>query len=276
MPELPEVECLTRALREVGEGHRLVCARFYREDLRWPIPIPEFHERMVGQVIQQVSRRSKYLLLTTELGHAIVHLGMSGNILLSAEGEPERKHTHFTWGVETESGIKYLHFVDPRRFGCLLCCAPDELWSHKLIKDLGPEPLLSQDLAEHLWKKSRNKTVAVKNFLMDAHVVVGVGNIYANEALFRAKVHPLREAGTLKRKEWDVVAVAIQEVLEAAIKAGGTSFRDYRHVDGGSGYFEVALRVYGRDREPCEICGGMIAQERLGGRATYYCDACQL
>jgi formamidopyrimidine-DNA glycosylase len=201
---------------------------------------------------------------------------MSGNLLLSSQREPDLKHTHATWIIDTDEPQKYLHFVDPRRFGCVLCCSQEELSSHKLLKDLGPEPLTTDNLAEHLWGKSRNKVVAVKNFLMDARIVVGVGNIYANEALFRAHVRPTRKAKSIKRSEWDFIASSIKEVLHAAIAAGGTSFRDYKHVDGGAGYFEVALQVYGRESEPCSRCGTPISLKKLGGRATYYCSACQL
>ena len=275
MPELPEVECLTRAVRSVILGKRLQWARFYRADLRWPIPVEEFQERIVGHTVVNVDRRSKYMVITTDSGHAIIHLGMSGNILLSDKGEPEWKHTHATWAVETSEGMRYLHFVDPRRFGSVLCCAVDQLSEHKLMRDLGPEPLLSNDLAEHLWAKSRNRTAPIKTFLMDAHNVVGVGNIYANEALFRARIKPTRKAGSVKRGEWDLLASAVCEVLSAAIQAGGTSFRDYRHVDGGSGYFEVALQVYGREGEPCSLCGGAIALKKIAGRATYFCKTCQ-
>ncbi len=277
MPELPEVECLTRAVQHVLEGRRLIGTTFHRSDLRWPIPIEDFNERFVGQTILKVSRRSKYLLLTSKKGYGIFHLGMSGNILLSQDEQSSWKHTHASLTIEGdhEHDRRYLHFVDPRRFGCILSCSTEAFPEHHLFKKLGPEPLEALNLAAHLAARAEDKTVAVKNFLMDAHNVVGVGNIYANEALFRAGVRPSRKACRVKEHEWEQLARAIQEVLKAAIQAGGTSFRDYRHVDGEPGYFEVALAVYGRKDQACQRCGGGIRLSKIGGRATYFCPSCQ-
>ncbi len=275
MPELPEVECLTRAVRGILEGRTLSSATFHRADLRWPIPIADFNNRLVGFSIRKVSRRSKYLLLETERGYGIFHLGMSGNILLSPEESSRWKHTHASLRLEGEDGPQFLHFVDPRRFGCILSCSLEEFPNHPLFKDLGPEPLEFPRLAEHLAVRAEGKTVAVKSFLMDAHHIVGVGNIYANEALFRAGVRPDRKARLVKRESWDALATAIQEVLQEAIEAGGTSFRDYKHVDGDAGYFELALRVYGRSDEACVRCETKIKLSKIGGRATYFCRKCQ-
>lgn len=275
MPELPEVECLTRAVQGVLEGRAIQEAVFHRGDLRWPIPIEHFQRLLVKTPILSVRRRSKYMLIETKRGYGIFHLGMSGNMLLSDSAESQWKHTHASFRIEDEGRVRFLHFVDPRRFGCILCCSKDEFATHPLLVDLGPEPLDSDNLAEHLWQKSRGKTVAVKNFLMDAHVVVGVGNIYANESLFRAGIRPTRQAAKVKRDEWDHLAVAIREVLKEAIRAGGTSFRDYRHADGEPGYFELALRVYGREKEDCVTCEAAIKHKRISGRATYYCPQCQ-
>lgn len=275
MPELPEVECLTRAMRGVLEGRTLTAATFHRSDLRWPIPIVAFKERLIGVPILSVKRRSKYLLLESERGYGIFHLGMSGNILISEEEDSAWKHTHASLRLEGEHGTRFLHFVDPRRFGCILSCSVEEFPLHPLFKDLGPEPLEDPDLAAHLAKRAQGKTVAVKTFLMDAHHVVGVGNIYANEALFRAGVRPDRKVSQVKAASWEAIASAVQAVLHEAIEAGGTSFRDYKHVDGEPGYFEMALRVYGRKDEACVRCTGKIKLTKLGGRATYFCPRCQ-
>jgi formamidopyrimidine-DNA glycosylase len=275
MPELPEVECLTRAVRHVLEGRSFEQALFFRSDLRWPIPIQDFQERLVGVPIRSVHRRSKYLILSTERGHGIFHLGMSGNILLSTQADSPWKHTHASFTIGGADEARYLHFVDPRRFGCILTCSGEELAGHPLIRNLGPEPLETGDLALHLAKRSQRRTVAIKNFLMDAHNVVGVGNIYANESLFRAAVRPTRKASSLKMAEWEALAQAVREVLSEAIQAGGTSFRDYKHVDGEPGYFELALQVYGRDDEACLRCASPVQLAKIGGRASYFCRKCQ-
>ena len=281
MPELPEVECLTRAVQEVLEGRTISEAVFHRPDLRWPIPTKEFVDLLVGSPVLKVRRRSKYMLVETAKGCGIFHLGMTGNILMSQEEEPSWKHTHASFRILDQKKKQgrdslYLHFVDPRRFGCILACSTKELADHPLLLKLGPEPLDKVDLAGHLWERSRGKTVAVKNFLMDAHNVVGVGNIYANESLFRARVRPTRQASKVKRLEWDRIAAEIQAVLKEAIIAGGTSFRDYRHADGKPGYFELALQVYGREGDDCGQCSSVIKHKKIGGRATYYCPQCQI
>ncbi|HYX33542.1 MAG TPA: bifunctional DNA-formamidopyrimidine glycosylase/DNA-(apurinic or apyrimidinic site) lyase [Oligoflexus sp.] len=276
MPELPEVECLTRAVRSVILGKKLDDMVFHRPDLRWPIPMQDLRELIAGKTILSVERRSKYLLIETESGYAIIHLGMTGNMLFSAESIGSWNHTHASFRVIDDSGtLGYLHYVDPRRFGCILCSSRDALLQHPLLKDLGPEPLATEALDEILFERSRGKTVAVKNFLMDAHNVVGVGNIYANESLFLAGVKPSRKASSVKRDEWKKISDAIQSVLHAAIQAGGTSFRDYKHVDGEPGYFELSLSVYGRGGDPCLRCKTEISSSKIGGRATYFCRRCQ-
>jgi formamidopyrimidine-DNA glycosylase len=276
MPELPEVECLTRAVRSVILGKKLDEMVFHRADLRWPIPTQDLQELIAGKTILSVERRSKYLLIETESGYAIIHLGMTGNMLFSPEATGRWNHTHASFRVQGDSGpIGYLHYVDPRRFGCILCSSRDALLQHPLLKNLGPEPLDTDNLDEILFERSRGKTVAVKNFLMDAHNVVGVGNIYANESLFLAGVKPSRKASAVKRDEWKKISDAIKKVLAAAIQAGGTSFRDYKHVDGEPGYFELSLSVYGREGDPCLRCKTGISSSRIGGRATYYCRQCQ-
>ena len=281
MPELPEVETLTRAVRAVLEGKIISEASFHRDNLRWPIPTEDFVRYLVGQPVLSVRRRSKYMLVETGLGLGIFHLGMTGNLRFSSERESTWKHTHASFQVHSDiSGSiepLYIHFVDPRRFGCILACSLAEVEDHTLLRNLGPEPLdfRAEELAEHLWTKSRGKTVVVKKLLMDANIVVGVGNIYANETLFRAGVRPTRQSQKLKRSECTHIAAEIQKVLREAIEAGGTSFRDYKHADGEAGWFELALQVYGREGEGCKSCDSLIKHEKIGGRATYYCTHCQ-
>ncbi|SMF83903.1 bifunctional DNA-formamidopyrimidine glycosylase/DNA-(apurinic or apyrimidinic site) lyase [Pseudobacteriovorax antillogorgiicola] len=277
MPELPEVECLSRAIKSVLEGKRIQDVKFYRKDLRGEIPIQKFRSLLVGQAVTKVHRRSKYMLWDTAQGIGIIHLGMTGNVIYRQTPTPELAHTHavFTVGDKAGDPSGYLHYVDPRRFGWISCCTHDEFPDHDFFKKLGPEPLSQIDLVDYLWVKSRKKTVAIKNFLMNAHVVVGVGNIYANEALFRAGVRPSRPAGKVSRKEMDRIVPSIRETLREAIKAGGTSFRDFKNADGEPGYFAIKLQVYGRGGQECRSCGNLIKTSRLGNRATYFCTHCQ-
>ncbi len=276
MPELPEVESLTQAVKPVLEGSRLAKATFLRPDLRAPIPIEDFCELLVGQVIESVSRRSKYLLIKSRKGYGIFHLGMTGRILVQSSATPSVPHTHAVFTVAGASGeITYLHFVDPRRFGRIDCASVDDLAKHPLFVDLGPEPLDCRDLGEHLYKLSRGRKTPVKVFIMDAHTVVGVGNIYASESLFRAQIHPRRKAGSVSRANYEKLAATIKDTLSDAIAAGGTTFRDFQTPDGNPGYFAVSLNVYDRADEPCKKCGSAIRLIRQSGRATYFCAFCQ-
>ena len=277
MPELPEVECLSQAVKQVLEGRIVADAKFYRQDLRGPIPIDEFNRLIVGHSINRVHRRSKYMLWDTSDGIAVIHLGMTGNVFYRKFAEPSLNHTHAVFSLQDEKGkdAGYLHYVDPRRFGWISCCTHEEYPSHAFFKNLGPEPLEDQGLIDHLWQKSRKRSVAIKSFLMNANIVVGVGNIYANEALFRAGVRPTRPAGRVTRKEMALICSSIVETLQEAIKAGGTSFRDFKNADGEPGYFALNLNVYGRGGEECRVCGSEIIESRISNRATYHCRHCQ-
>jgi len=275
MPELPEVECIARGLGAIGTGMIVTRAEFLRRDLREPIPIAEFQRIVVGQALSRVWRRSKFILWETQLGYGIFHLGMTGNILKSASPLPEHKHTHAIFTLQGPGRTSHLHFVDPRRFGWITCAKLGELEEHRLFCRLGPEPLESPNLGQHLFTVSRGCSIAIKALIMDAHRVVGVGNIYASEALFRARIHPSTPAGQLKRVDYDTLAQAIQDTLNQAIAEGGTTFRDFRHTDGKPGYFERLLLVYGRNDEPCRKCRTSIQQMRHGGRSSYFCPSCQ-
>lgn len=276
MPELPEVECLTRAVRAALRGGKVVEARFLRSDLRGEIPIKQFREIVCALPVEDVRRRSKYLLLKTAAGFGVFHFGMTGNLIIHSAAEPQAPHTHAVFRAVSRRGKEFwLHFTDPRRFGRIGCVAGHDLKDHRWFAQLGPEPLKVRDLGAHLLTASRPRRQPVKSFLMDAGVVVGVGNIYASEALFRAGIRPTRAAQTLTAAECRRLALAITRVLKQAIAAGGTSFRDYRHVDGSPGYFKVRLNVYERAGEPCRRCGNPICQARQAGRSTFFCQFCQ-
>lgn len=235
-----------------------------------------FREVLVGEKVEDVFRRSKYLLVKSRLGYGVFHLGMTGAIIEHEVAEPQEAHTHAVFKFVSALGKeKYLHFVDPRRFGRIACVAGDTYEGHALFAELGPEPLTTKDLGKHLFDTSRGRTAPVKAFVMDARVVVGVGNIYASESLFRAGIHPKRKAGQISRERYDLLAMQIQETLRDAIKAGGTTFSTYRNSDGNPGLFVVKLRVYDRKNEPCEKCGKKVRQITQAGRSTFFCAFCQ-
>lgn len=270
MPELPEVETVRRGLAPHLTGQVVTGVVVRQAHLRWPVP-EALALQLPGQTIQQVERRAKYLLLRTAAGTALVHLGMTGRLCLVAADTPLRKHDHVDVLL---AGGACLRFNDSRRFGALLWTTePPE--RHPLLRTLGPEPFDAAFSAAYLLRRAQGRTPAVKTFVMDAHVVVGVGNIYANEALFAARIDPLRPAGQVTAAEWDRLVEAIQTVLAAAIHQGGTTLRDFVGGRGEPGYFQQYLRVYDRYRAPCPVCGEPIQRCRIGQRATYYCPRCQ-
>ncbi|MDF4004882.1 bifunctional DNA-formamidopyrimidine glycosylase/DNA-(apurinic or apyrimidinic site) lyase [Luteibacter sp. PPL552] len=269
MPELPEVETTRRGIAPHLEGHRVVGVVLRRPDLRWPIP-PEINALLPGQVIDQVERRAKYLLLRTAAGTALLHLGMSGMLRVVSPDVPVGKHDHVD--IVLDDG-KVLRFTDPRRFGALLWQMPGE--THELLDGIGPEPLTDAFDGDLLWRLSRGRTAAVKTFLMDNAVVVGVGNIYASEALFAAGIDPRRPAGKVARERYATLAAEVKRILAYAITRGGTTLRDFLSPDGAPGYFFQELFAYGRAAEPCKVCGTPIKVVTLGQRASFYCPRCQ-
>ena len=271
MPELPEVETARRGITPYLKGKRVAAVTVRDRRLRWPIPAALLKE-LPGQLIQSVERRGKYLLLRTAAGTALLHLGMSGSLRVLPKDTPPQKHDHVDLVMDTGQALR---LRDPRRFGTLLWTrdAPEQ---HKLLKDLGPEPLSDELSGEHLFDVSRGRKVAVKQFLMDSKNVVGVGNIYASESLFLAAIRPQRAAGRVSRKEYDALARAIKKVLTASIKAGGTTLRDFAREDGEPGYFKQRLRVYDREGEKCYRCGGTVVAKATGQRMTYWCRDCQV
>jgi formamidopyrimidine-DNA glycosylase len=274
VPELPEVETTRRGIAPYLIGRRVTGVILRRPDLRWPIPL-EISSVLPGQRIDAVERRAKYLLLHTEAGSALLHLGMSGVLRVLPPDAPVGKHDHVDIALERTAAQapRILRFTDPRRFGCLLWQPPGE--THELLAKLGPEPLTDAFDGDLLWHLSRGRTAAVKLFLMDNAIVVGVGNIYASEALFYAGIDPRRAAGNVSRQRYGRLAMEVKRLLAWAIERGGTTLRDFISPDGAPGYFFRELMVYGRAGEPCRVCNTPIRQVTLGQRSTFWCPHCQ-
>lgn len=270
MPELPEVETTRRGIEPLVVNKLVDHVVIYNASLRWPISA-ELIDVLPGQKISAVGRRSKYLLFHFGNGTLIVHLGMTGHLRLDPYTAERRKHDHMEIVFRDGSSLRY---NDSRRFGAMLWTEHDP-YLHVRLASLGPEPFDPLFNATYLYKLSRGRTVAVKPFLMDAHVVVGVGNIYASEALFRAQLTPASPAGKVSKAAYVRLISAVREILKAAIAAGGTTIKDFSDSQGRPGYFTQELRVYGRAGQACVTCGELIKQIKLGQRSTYYCPSCQ-
>ncbi|HET7756367.1 MAG TPA: bifunctional DNA-formamidopyrimidine glycosylase/DNA-(apurinic or apyrimidinic site) lyase [Steroidobacteraceae bacterium] len=270
MPELPEVETTRRGLARHARGHRIRALKLYQHRLRWPVAAG-LPRRLAGQRIIALGRRAKYLLLELESGTLLLHLGMSGSVRVLPADTPLLPHDHFDLVLDTGRALR---FNDPRRFGSLLYTGGDPL-AHPLLAHLGPEPLGAGFDGAYLWRITRGRRLAVKQLLMNSRLVVGVGNIYASEALFRARVRPGRPARSLSRAEAARLVGAVRTVLRQAIRAGGTTLRDYLRADGSPGYFRRRLYVYERAGRPCRRCGTPVRAITQGQRSTYYCPSCQ-
>jgi len=269
MPELPEVETSRRGIEPWIVDTRIEKVNVRDRRLRWPVA-RGIERKLEGQSVKSVGRRAKYLLINTSNGTAIMHLGMTGSVFIVDHGTPAGIHDHID--IDLDSG-KVLRFRDPRRFGSFF-------WSrtpleHALLEELGPEPLGDNFDGEYLWCRSRGRKVSVKQFIMNAQVVVGVGNIYASESLFLAGINPKRAAGRIARHRYDALADSIRDILTRAIKAGGTTLRDFYGGDGEPGYFRQQLEVYDREGEYCRCCNTVIKAFVQGQRSTYYCKSCQ-
>ena len=238
--------------------------------LRWPIAA-RFESAIRHQTVRRVERRAKYILITLDAGTMIVHLGMSGSLRLVAAGAPPRAHDH--WDIVLDTG-RTLRFHDPRRFGSLHWTRTNPL-EHPLLAKLAPEPLTDEFDAEYLYRATRKRSVAIKHLIMNSQIVVGVGNIYASEALFRARISPRRAARRISRAQAQALARSIKEVLAEAIEIGGTTLKDYVNPEGAPGYFGQRLFVYERAKQPCRVCGTAVRQFTQGQRSTYWCPACQ-
>mgnify|MGYP001206149559 FL=1 len=268
MPELPEVETTKRGIEPFLVGATIVGVVVRNKHLRWPAQVPQ---ALAGQPITRVGRRAKYILITTPIGTLIVHLGMSGSLRLVDAQAPVKTHDHID--LQLSSG-HCLRYNDPRRFGSFHFHTSDPA-EHWLLTDLGPEPLSNNFSGEHLFQQSRRRRIAVKSHIMDSKIVVGVGNIYAAEALFSAGIRPTVQACRVTRVGYDRLASQISRILARAIQVGGTTLRDFVGSDGQPGYFRQSLNVYGRAGEPCRVCASLLKGMVLGQRSTVYCPKCQ-
>lgn len=270
MPELPEVETTRRGIAPWLVGNRIVRVEIRQPRLRWTVS-PALAGNLTGHHIHAVGRRGKYLLIRTTGGTLLLHLGMSGSLRLVPADTLGGRHDHLD--VVLDSGL-LLRMNDPRRFGSVHWTDEDPE-RHPLLACLGPEPLGEVFSGTYLRERSRGRRIAIKPHLMNARVVVGVGNIYASEALFRAGIHPARAAGRISLSRFDLLAAAVRSVLQESIREGGTTLRDFHGSDGAPGYFARRLRVYDRAGDPCPACGTPITRRTLGQRSTYFCPRCQ-
>jgi formamidopyrimidine-DNA glycosylase len=268
MPELPEVETTLRGVSPylVGRVIREVIVRDKR--LRWPVP--ETIHDIEGCKVTRGTRRAKYLLFETRAGTLLMHLGMSGALRITDPDTPFRKHDHLA--ITLDSG-KQLRLHDPRRFGCVLLI--EDPLTHPLLTELGPEPLEGAFDADYLRSQTKSRSAPIKSVIMDSHVVVGVGNIYACEALFMAGIKPTKPANKVAKPVLTKLVAAIKEVLAASIEMGGTTLRDFLRENGEPGYFKQTLRVYDREGEPCLVCGAPVKRIVQSNRSTFFCAKCQ-
>ncbi len=269
MPELPEVETTRKGILPFVDKQTVAKIIIRQPKLRWEVP-DAIHD-MEGEIIQSVTRRGKYILLETSKGTALIHLGMSGSLRVLDVGVAAEKHDHVDFEF---SNKKLIRLRDPRRFGAVLWATKNPL-KHKLIRSLGPEPLGDDFNTDYLFLASRGRKVSIKQFIMNGHVVVGVGNIYACESLFKAGISPKALAGKVSKKRYEKLVEVIKEVLARAIEQGGTTLKDFVQVEGNPGYFQQELNVYGRAGEACLVCESSIKQIKQGQRSTFYCSKCQ-
>lgn len=269
MPELPEVETTRRGIEPLVAGRVIVDLVVREPRLRWPVS-PDLPDMIRGQRIEAVQRRGKYLLLPIQQGALILHLGMSGSLRMVAPTEVPARSDHIDLVFD---GPLCLRLRDPRRFGCLLWSG--EPHSHPLLRQLGPEPLEGTGQGQHLYRASRGRRRPIRDFLLDGRIIAGIGNIYANEALFRAGIDPRRAAGRISADRYERLAVALRETLTEALAAGGTTLRDFSGGDGRPGYFQQSLQVYGRRDGHCLRCNAAVKSLRLGTRSVFFCPKCQ-
>ena len=270
MPELPEVETLRRGLLPLVVNKTLRQIKFFRKDIRFPIPQKLLKQELINETIREITRRGKYIQLHTDTGSMIWHLGMSGRVTCQSSMKMVEKHTHAIFAFDPET---FLHFIDPRRFGCILWAPKHE--GHRLINDLGLEPLEIETTPKILKELARDCRLQIKSFLMDAKRIVGVGNIYASESLFAAGIHPEKPAGKITLPKWEKLLSSLRKILETSIAAGGTTLKDFYSSDGAPGYYTVNLSVYGREGQPCHKCNTIIKRITRAGRSTFFCRSCQ-
>lgn len=270
MPELPEVETITQGVKPYLLNQSIKEMRLYQSKLRWPIA-QDLPERLKKQSIKAVWRRAKYIIIEFKIGFVLIHLGMSGTLSLIKTDLPRKKHDHWEWVLSNGEIIRY---HDPRRFGCLLFT--QNLQDHPLLGHLAPEPLSADFNSEYLYQRLQASKMSLKNFLMNQKYVVGVGNIYANEALFMSRLHPLKMTRSLSFEQAQALYTAIVEVLQKAILKGGTTLKDFAHIDKKPGYFQQKLLVYGKKAKACPICQQAIEHCIISNRSSYFCPNCQI
>ena len=270
MPELPEVETTRRGIAPYLQGETIQAIIVRESRLRWPVP-GNLQEKLPGQTIKKISRRAKYIIFQLDMGYLILHLGMSGSLRIITEQQSAGKHDHVD--IVFMSGM-VLRFRDPRRFGSIHW-TESKPEGHALLKSLGPEPLSDVFSGEYLYNVSRGRNQSVKTFIMNSRIVVGIGNIYACEALFAAGIHPQRRAGNISRPRYEKLVSAVKEVLQLALASGGTTLRDFVNGRGEPGYFRHELKVYDRAGLPCVMCQTPLKLQRIGQRSTVYCGRCQ-
>ncbi len=272
MPELPEVETVAAALRAHLPGRKLTGVTARCEKLRRPIPVKAL-QNLVNEAIVGVRRRAKYLLIDISYGQTLViHLGMTGTLRLADKAEAAERHDHLDLYLDNGTCLR---FRDPRKFGLVMVVKPNEVGEIAELGELAPEPLSDEFSVDYFYRLSRKRTTPIKNFIMDQRRVVGVGNIYASESLFRTNIRPTTAAGRLGKERCQQLVKTIKEVLSEAIATGGTTISDFRQVDGSEGAFARELQVYGRTGEPCIRCNHPIEKITIGGRSTFYCPECQ-
>ena len=270
MPELPEVETTLQGIAPFIKNQKITNIVVRNSSLRWPVPVEEL-QMLIGEVVNHIERIAKYILIHTNKGCVLLHLGMSGSLRALSTNQPPTKHDHIDLVFSNDRVIR---LNDPRRFGCCLLLQ-EPIKQHKLLASLGPEPLSDDFNGDHLFDLSRGRSLSVKNFIMDGKIVVGVGNIYASESLFMAGIRPTAAVKRISRARYQKLASAIKTVLAKAINAGGTTLNDFTQADGKPGYFAQELQVYGRKNEPCNQCGEIIKSQVIGQRNTFYCSTCQ-
>ena len=273
MPELPEVETTCNGIRPYAEGQRITEFIIRNGRLRWPVE-PHLTNTLTNTLINSVSRRGKYILLNTSKGVLMIHLGMSGNLRILSANTECLKHDHIDIVLSNQ---RVLRLNDPRRFGSVLWHPVEDgnIENHKLLCKLAPEPLSTEFNEDYLYQKISSKNVSIKKLIMNNQIIVGAGNIYANEALFKTGTHPLTLGKTLSKPECQQLVIQIKKILEASIKQGGTTLKDFLKPDGKPGYFEQELNVYGRNNQPCTQCGTTIEKVVISQRASFFCPTCQ-
>ncbi len=269
MPELPEVETTLRGISPYLLNKKIKSVQVRQRQLRWPVP--KALSDIKDLKVTSLTRRGKYIVAGTKIGSIITHLGMSGSLRIIKAPLELRKHDHVIFELGSNT---YLVYHDPRRFGTVLWTT-EAAELHPLLRKLGPEPLSNDFNGDTLFRHSRKKKVAVKNFIMNGHIVVGVGNIYASEALFRSSIRPGKAAGRVTAAAYNTLSDNIKSVLSDSIKSGGTTLKDFVNSKGEPGYFQQTLNVYGREGKPCRQCASPIKQKTIGQRSTFYCSNCQ-